>query len=140
MAKKNTPPTPDAQPAGSGAVVAEEYTGPGARAVTGEQVPGATTVPGPEEHAANQDTAELADTEGDAEVEKASGEPTVTYHGEFPRREVSVADWLRAGISDQPEIVWDKNNGWSVPQSSFSPFALQALRQDSEFKFSDGTD
>lgn len=110
----DAPPLPDGAPQPE-----EEYTGPGARAVVGEPVI----------------DSDLVETTEDDLIAEETGEPMVYYIGQFGRREISVQDWQRAHVADQPAVSWTRANNFAVPQSAFHDIALNVLRQDSDFRF-----
>jgi hypothetical protein len=139
MVKKQPSPTPGVQPTGSGAVPGtaaqsgEEYTGPGAAWHTEAAAPGVNDGTASEEAMQKADDAELKDQPGDNELE--AEEPMVFYIGEFGRREITVAEWQQANVKDMPQVVWDRQNKFAVPQADFSDRALAVLRQDPGFRF-----
>lgn len=53
---------------------------------------------------------------------------SVWYVGGSDRRVISKEDWASLG-EDQETSTWDKFNGFSLPQDSFSPSEVEKLRQ-----------
>jgi hypothetical protein len=131
--KKDNPPASVPQPRGTGAVpgepekTEEEYDGPGARAIVGEPVEGSYQVREPE--ATMQ---ELEDQPEDEALQEE--EPMVEYLGEFTAREITLEDWKKAGVRDQPAARWDSTNNRKIPLGGFTEHALRVLRQDGNFR------
>lgn len=70
------------------------------------------------------------------EEPSAAEEAVVRYVGSSDVREITAAQWKKAGVEDQKKVVWDKSNRHAVPSSEFSKEALAVLRADSGFKLS----
>jgi hypothetical protein len=90
-----------------------------------------TAVPADEN--TSQEPAGSGASEGTAKHEDDE-EPMVRYVGEFPRREISVSDWEKAGITDMPAVTWDRSRDMKIPASVFNERALQVLRQEGHFE------
>lgn len=64
----------------------------------------------------------------------AKEEAVVEYVGTADVRQISAADWTKAGVQDQTKVVWDASNKHKVPVSDLSKEALEILKADSGFK------
>lgn len=58
---------------------------------------------------------------------------SVWYIGRADQRLITAAEWSRLGVSTD-QSVWDKDNGWSLPTSIFSPIQLDILEGTGEFQ------
>lgn len=62
---------------------------------------------------------------------------SVWYVGRATERKLTPSDWAAAGVTGDivGESVWNKTNGWSIPEANFSTAQLNILRQvTAEFK------
>jgi len=118
--KKDNPPEASPQPE-------EAYDGPGAYAIAGEPVEGSYEVQDP------QETIEELQYQPEDEALQDE-EPMVRYLGEFTAREITLMDWKKAGVKDQPAARWDSTNNRRVPVAGFTEHALRVLRQDGNFR------
>lgn len=58
---------------------------------------------------------------------------SVWYIGSYRYRKISARDWQEADIAATEDSVWDRHNGWSIPESHFSQDPLDVLSADSTF-------
>jgi hypothetical protein len=58
----------------------------------------------------------------------ASGK-VVVYMGPFGIREIDEPSWDHVNVKKQKGVVWNKENGWSVPVDEFSDDALTYLTE-----------
>jgi hypothetical protein len=56
----------------------------------------------------------------------------------FTAREISTADWKRAGVEGQKAVRWDEANGHKVVVSELNEAALKLLENDSELNIVNG--
>ena len=71
---------------------------------------------------------------------RAATEQVVHWKGglfPFVRREITAAQWKKAGVEDQKTVVWDNDNGFKVPVSEFNEAALKLLEKDDELNVRD---
>jgi hypothetical protein len=61
-------------------------------------------------------------------------EAVVQYVGTSDVRQITAAEWTKAGVKDQNKVVWDASNRHKVPVSELSAEALELLKGDSAFK------
>lgn len=61
---------------------------------------------------------------------------TIKYVGTATRRVISPQDWERAGVSNEPGVVWDGANGYTVDASKLSQAARDAIKADPFFIWS----
>lgn len=56
--------------------------------------------------------------------------------GTFPFhvREITAADWKKAGVEGQKTVTWSKDNNFRVPVADLSADALKVIEADSELK------
>lgn len=97
------------------------------------------------------DQAELQNQPGDRELLGTETEPVaegeaaktdryevpagqVVYRGSFSAREITLQDWQKAGVQDQPGVRWDRKNNYSLPKEGFSEAALRLLAHDSDIR------
>lgn len=52
---------------------------------------------------------------------------SVWYIGRADIRSISIAEWLSAGLVSDSNDSWDKTNGWSISESSFTPEQLSYI-------------
>lgn len=64
----------------------------------------------------------------------AKAEAFVEYTGSADEAKISAADWTKAKVDDQKQVVWNADNEFKVPVSDLNDAALKALRKDSRFK------
>lgn len=65
-----------------------------------------------------------------AKATPAKEEPKlVVYTGDAGTREISRSDWKAAGI-EHDAVVWNADNDYALPASSFSAEALELLKRD----------
>jgi hypothetical protein len=50
----------------------------------------------------------------------------------FHAREITTAQWKKAGVEDQKTVRWDLSNNFQVPVSDLNDAALRLLEQDDE--------
>ena len=53
--------------------------------------------------------------------------------GSYRYHKISARDWQEADIAATEDSVWDRHNGWSIPESHFSQDQLDVLSADSTF-------
>jgi hypothetical protein len=58
----------------------------------------------------------------------------VVYTGYAGTREITKAQWKRAGVEDQDTTIWSAENDFSLPVSDFKPEALALLAKDRNLK------
>jgi lysophospholipase L1-like esterase len=58
---------------------------------------------------------------------------SVWYTGRADTRTITAADWAAAGIVGGTDTVWNRGNGWSVPQSSLTVQQRAILDADGKF-------
>ena len=67
-----------------------------------------------------------------AEEEKVEiKEKTIQYVGLSDIRRIDKADWALIGV-DSDDVVWDKNNNWTVPVKDLPEGVLNYCRHDRE--------
>lgn len=72
-----------------------------------------------------------------SDTKVASGK-VAKYVGTANRRKISAADWNSIGVEDQKQVVWDKDNKFTVPVSDLQPGAVKYLDEtDSGFVVTD---
>lgn len=54
--------------------------------------------------------------------------------GNFPFvvRQITTAEWKKAGVEDQKTVIWNADNGFQVPVSDLNEAALKLLEKDDE--------
>lgn len=63
--------------------------------------------------------------------------PVVKYkgfHHQSHVREITKADWGKAGIQNQETVAWSSENEYQVPVEKLSAEALALLKKDPEFQ------
>jgi len=55
------------------------------------------------------------------------------YKGRATYRRITAEQWEKAGVEDQPEVIWNQANGFQVPVDQLNEKALEALRNDGSF-------
>jgi hypothetical protein len=68
---------------------------------------------------------------------QAKPDPVVEYTGTSDVREITAAQWAKAGIEGQNLTRWHAENNFKLPVGELSKEALELLAKDSEFKFPD---
>ena len=58
----------------------------------------------------------------------------VKYTGRSDVREITKAQWAKAGVEGQETVRWTAENDFTVPESDLNAKALKVLEQDSELK------
>lgn len=58
----------------------------------------------------------------------------VKYTGGAGVREITKAQWKKAGVEDQETVVWNSDNGYVLPGSDFNADALKVLERDPQIK------
>lgn len=66
-----------------------------------------------------------------AEASQATG---VKYTGGAGVREITKAQWKKAGVEDQETTIWDASNEYTLPADKFSAEALGVLERDPQIK------
>lgn len=64
---------------------------------------------------------------------RAKPQRVVKYIGTSDVRSISKAEWSKAGVKGQEDVVWNAENKFQVPASDLSEDAL-ALLDPAEFK------
>lgn len=59
---------------------------------------------------------------------------SVWYVGRYGKRQLSVGDWAALGIITTKQNEWSLDNGWSLPESDFTPTQLSILASMDEFQ------
>jgi len=71
---------------------------------------------------------------------KASGQ-FIKYTGPAHRRQITADEWKAAGFPNGSTVVWDWNNGFSVPADSLTPEQVKnVIDPDKEFIILGGED
>lgn len=69
------------------------------------------------------------------ERKAAEGDATeVVYTGYAGTREITKAQWKRAGVEDQETTIWSADNEFRLPVGDFTPEALAVLAKDRNLK------
>lgn len=58
----------------------------------------------------------------------------VWYVGRYGKRQLSVKDWAQLGVVTTTPNEWSLDNGWSLPESDFTPTQLSILAGIDEFQ------
>lgn len=65
---------------------------------------------------------------------KAKEPNAVQYTGSSDVREITKAQWAKAGVDDQELVRWSAENDFTVKRSELSAGALKVLEKDSDLK------
>jgi hypothetical protein len=57
----------------------------------------------------------------------------VKYIGVATVRQITADDWAKVGVTDMETVVWDRFNGWTVPDSKFTEAAWPFIDEDKGF-------
>ena len=74
-------------------------------------------------------------------VQSPSKAKSVEYVGfarEVKVRELTAADFKKAGVEDQGKVVWDRSNQWTVSAEDLNADALALLARQPDFKINEG--
>lgn len=69
-----------------------------------------------------------------SEPKSAESKKFVHYTGSASIRNISAADWDKAGIQGQEFVTWDRKSGNKLDKARFTDAALDLLRQDGNFE------
>lgn len=69
-----------------------------------------------------------------ATASTAKTDAFVEYVGSADVAKISAADWKKAKVEGQEQVVWDADNEHKVKVSDLSADALKVLAKDSRFK------
>lgn len=58
----------------------------------------------------------------------------VWYVGRYGKRQLSAGDWAQLGVVTTKQNEWSLDNGWSLPESDFTPTQLSILASMDEFQ------
>lgn len=57
----------------------------------------------------------------------------VKYIGVATIRQITADEWAKVGVTDMETVVWDRYNGWTVPDSKFTEAAWPFIEADKGF-------
>ena len=75
-----------------------------------------------------------APSAADSREAQSSESGTIKYTGYAGVREITKAQWKKAGVEEQDTTIWDEGNGYTLPLSAFSQAAVEVVKREPHFK------